>query len=149
MLVFGPVPSRRLGRSLGINNIPPKSCSYSCVYCQVGQTGNTEIVPRMFFTPEQIYREMKDLADKLGVTVREQNFRASRVAVKSGSCLIKGKKHCIIDKNISLYKKTKVLAQSLSNLPHNNLYVLPAVRDIIDKYDRKNSGRRRTHQTDI
>ena len=28
-LVFGPVPSRRLGRSLGINNVPPKTCSYS------------------------------------------------------------------------------------------------------------------------
>jgi wyosine [tRNA(Phe)-imidazoG37] synthetase (radical SAM superfamily) len=38
MIVFGPVPSRRLGQSLGINNIPPKNCSYSCVYCQVGRT---------------------------------------------------------------------------------------------------------------
>jgi len=36
--VFGPVPSRRLGRSLGVNNIPPKHCTYSCVYCQVGRT---------------------------------------------------------------------------------------------------------------
>ena len=55
MLTFGPVPSRRLGRSLGINNIPPKACSYSCVYCQVGPTKNTEIVPRLFYTPEQIF----------------------------------------------------------------------------------------------
>ena len=37
-IAFGPVPSRRLGRSLGINNIPPKACSYACVYCQVGHT---------------------------------------------------------------------------------------------------------------
>ena len=36
--IFGPVPSRRLGRSLGINNIPAKHCSYACVYCQVGRT---------------------------------------------------------------------------------------------------------------
>jgi len=36
--VFGPVPSRRLGKSLGVNNIPPKICSYSCVYCQLGRT---------------------------------------------------------------------------------------------------------------
>lgn len=35
---YGPVPSRRFGRSLGINNIPPKVCTYSCVYCQVGRT---------------------------------------------------------------------------------------------------------------
>ena len=38
MIAFGPVPSRRLGRSLGINHIPPKVCTYSCVYCQVGRT---------------------------------------------------------------------------------------------------------------
>lgn len=54
MIAFGPVPSRRLGRSLGINNIPPKSCSYSCVYCQVGPTGRQEIEPRKFFEPEVI-----------------------------------------------------------------------------------------------
>lgn len=38
MIAFGPVPSRRLGRSLGINHIPPKICTYACVYCQVGRT---------------------------------------------------------------------------------------------------------------
>jgi wyosine [tRNA(Phe)-imidazoG37] synthetase (radical SAM superfamily) len=40
-----PVPSRRLGRSLGINNISPKSCSYSCLYCQVGTTLRKTVVP--------------------------------------------------------------------------------------------------------
>ena len=59
MLTFGPVPSRRLGRSLGINNIPPKACSYSCVYCQVGATRATEIVPRKFYTPDQIYQAVE------------------------------------------------------------------------------------------
>jgi wyosine [tRNA(Phe)-imidazoG37] synthetase (radical SAM superfamily) len=54
MLTFGPVPSRRLGRSLGINNIPPKACSYSCIYCQVGPTRATEIVPREFYPPAEI-----------------------------------------------------------------------------------------------
>lgn len=36
--VYGPVPSRRLGRSLGVNPIPYKTCNYSCVYCQLGST---------------------------------------------------------------------------------------------------------------
>ncbi|MGD8571485.1 MAG: radical SAM protein [Gammaproteobacteria bacterium] len=54
MIAFGPVPSRRLGRSLGINNIPPKSCSYSCIYCQVGSTVCQEIEPRVFYEPELI-----------------------------------------------------------------------------------------------
>jgi wyosine [tRNA(Phe)-imidazoG37] synthetase (radical SAM superfamily) len=48
MLAFGPVPSRRLGRSLGINNIPPKICPYSCIYCQLGRT-NQESVDRQTF----------------------------------------------------------------------------------------------------
>lgn len=37
MDLFGPVPSRRLGRSIGVNNIPPKVCSFACVYCQLGR----------------------------------------------------------------------------------------------------------------
>ena len=53
-LVFGPVPSRRLGRSLGVNNIPPKTCSYSCVYCQVGRTSCMLVDRRTFYEPAQI-----------------------------------------------------------------------------------------------
>jgi len=58
MKVFGPIPSRRLGRSLGINNIPPKTCSYSCVYCQVGRTNRMSIVRREFYKPEAILNEV-------------------------------------------------------------------------------------------
>jgi wyosine [tRNA(Phe)-imidazoG37] synthetase (radical SAM superfamily) len=58
-LVFGPVPSRRLGRSLGINNIPAKNCSYSCVYCQVGKTTNMSCERRIFHKPEKIVRAVK------------------------------------------------------------------------------------------
>jgi wyosine [tRNA(Phe)-imidazoG37] synthetase (radical SAM superfamily) len=36
--VFGPVPSRRLGLSLGVDLIPPKTCTYDCLYCQLGRT---------------------------------------------------------------------------------------------------------------
>lgn len=54
-IAFGPIPSRRLGQSLGINNVTTKSCSYTCVYCQVGQTTDKFIEPRRFFTPEQIH----------------------------------------------------------------------------------------------
>lgn len=52
MPVFGPVPSRRLGRSLGIDTIPAKACSYSCVYCQVGPTCNTQTARLRFCRPE-------------------------------------------------------------------------------------------------
>jgi wyosine [tRNA(Phe)-imidazoG37] synthetase (radical SAM superfamily) len=58
-IAFGPVPSRRLGRSLGINNIPPKTCSYSCVYCQLGKTNNMLVKRQGFYKPEDILREVE------------------------------------------------------------------------------------------
>ncbi|MCG3146923.1 MAG: hypothetical protein PCFJNLEI_00358 [Verrucomicrobiae bacterium] len=58
MITFGPVPSRRLGRSLGINNIPPKQCSYSCAYCQLGWTETLSRERRQFYPPEQIVAEV-------------------------------------------------------------------------------------------
>lgn len=68
MLVFGPVPSRRLGRSLGINNIPPKHCSYSCLYCQVGPTKATEMRHGYFYKPESIYQAVSQHLEKLKAT---------------------------------------------------------------------------------
>jgi len=60
MKAFGPVPSRRLGRSLGINNIPPKVCTYSCVYCQLGRTIKMQIERRAFYQPEEILRDVEE-----------------------------------------------------------------------------------------
>ena len=57
MIVYGPVPSRRLGQSVGINNIPPKICSYSCVYCQLGRTNQMQMKRQAFYRPEDICRE--------------------------------------------------------------------------------------------
>ncbi len=53
-LVFGPVPSRRLGMSLGVNNIPPKICSYSCVYCQLGRTIRMSVERKCYYPPDHI-----------------------------------------------------------------------------------------------
>lgn len=57
---FGPVPSRRLGRSLGINSIPPKICSYSCVYCQLGRTIEMRVERGEFYGPDQILWDVED-----------------------------------------------------------------------------------------
>ncbi|MBN2537308.1 radical SAM protein [candidate division WOR-3 bacterium] len=65
MLAFGPVPSRRLGHSLGINNIQPKACSYSCVYCQVGRTLRMEVERRSLFGPEEVLAAVTDKLDKV------------------------------------------------------------------------------------
>jgi wyosine [tRNA(Phe)-imidazoG37] synthetase (radical SAM superfamily) len=64
-IVFGPIPSRRLGRSLGINNIPHKVCDYSCIYCQLGSTNYMSIKRREFFTPNYIYSEVVKKVNQL------------------------------------------------------------------------------------
>ena len=63
--IFGPVPSRRLGRSLGINNIPSKYCSYSCIYCQVGRTKNLTIKRRKFYDVSSILNELIPVLNRL------------------------------------------------------------------------------------
>ena len=62
-LAFGPVPSRRLGKSLGINNIRPKGCSYSCVYCQLGKTSENIVERRVFCQPCDILNEVRRKVD--------------------------------------------------------------------------------------
>lgn len=59
-IIFGPVPSRRFGRSLGINNIPPKICTYSCAYCQLGGTKKLQIERQAFYEPEYILHAVQD-----------------------------------------------------------------------------------------
>jgi len=56
---FGPVPSRRLGKSLGINNIPAKACNYSCVYCQLGRTAQIHGERCVFYDPDDIFQDVQ------------------------------------------------------------------------------------------
>lgn len=66
MITFGPVPSRRLGKSLGINNIPaPKACSYDCIYCQVGRTIRKMTSRTSLINPEEICNGVTSHLNKL------------------------------------------------------------------------------------
>ncbi len=58
--VYGPVPSRRLGNSLGIDPIPSKTCNYQCIYCQLGKTTNFTNERKDFYPPEEIIKEMEE-----------------------------------------------------------------------------------------
>ncbi|MGD8682671.1 MAG: radical SAM protein [Chloroflexota bacterium] len=53
-IVFGPVLSRRLGWSLGVNHLRPKTCSYSCVYCQAGATTRARTQPEHHYDPDDV-----------------------------------------------------------------------------------------------
>ncbi len=58
--VFGPVPSRRLGRSLGVDLIPFKTCSYDCIYCQLGRTTHKTIQRKEWVPIEEVLEEIKE-----------------------------------------------------------------------------------------
>jgi wyosine [tRNA(Phe)-imidazoG37] synthetase (radical SAM superfamily) len=64
MIAFGPVPSRRLGRSLGINNIPPKICTYSCVYCQLGRTIKMQVEREAFYELEDVLGDIEEKVEE-------------------------------------------------------------------------------------
>ncbi len=87
--------------------------------------------------PEQIYQELKDLAEKLAVTVSDQNLRTAGIKVKSGLCTVKGKDMFIMDKHKSIHKKIKILAAQLADMPHENIYLIPSVRELLNKYVEK------------
>lgn len=60
-LVYGPVPSRRLGRSLGVDLIPFKTCSYDCSYCQLGPTRTLSVERREYVPLDQVLHELREL----------------------------------------------------------------------------------------
>ena len=61
--IFGPVPSRRLGRSLGIDLVPFKTCSYDCIYCQLGRTTNKTMQRKEWVPIDIVIEQLKEKLD--------------------------------------------------------------------------------------
>ncbi|HUL20852.1 MAG TPA: radical SAM protein [Thermodesulfobacteriota bacterium] len=57
--LYGPVPSRRLGRSLGIDLVPHKICTYDCIYCQIGKTSEKILIRKEYIPVNEILEEVK------------------------------------------------------------------------------------------
>jgi wyosine [tRNA(Phe)-imidazoG37] synthetase (radical SAM superfamily) len=57
--LYGPVPSRRLGRSLGIDLVPHKICTYDCIYCQIGKTTKKTLLRKEYIPKEEVLEEVK------------------------------------------------------------------------------------------
>lgn len=122
MPVFGPVPSRRLGNSLGVNNIPPKICTYACRYCQLGKTLQMSLEPAPYFDPSQLCREVeeklaagKDKIDYLTVVPDGEPTLDARLG--------------------ELVKGLKGLAVPVAIISNASLITLPAVRKALSDFD--------------
>ncbi len=57
--LYGPVPSRRLGRSLGVDLVPFKICSYDCIYCQLGRTTNKTVERKEYVPIKDVLEEVE------------------------------------------------------------------------------------------
>lgn len=64
--LFGPVPSRRLGRSLGVDLCPLKTCSLNCIFCQLGPTSCRTVVRKSYTPAETVCSELKDWFSSYG-----------------------------------------------------------------------------------
>jgi hypothetical protein len=84
--------------------------------------------------PEQLYQNLKDVAEKLGITVSDQNLKTAGIAVQSGFCTVKGQKRFVMDKHLSVYRKNRLLAEFLGQLPIDAIYLVPAVREFIERH---------------
>jgi len=90
--------------------------------------------------PQVLFQELKDLAERLGIAVSEQNFRNTGIRVQSGYCKVKNQNHCIIDKHLKIAKKMDVLGECLSQFEHESIYVVPAVREYLNQFKATRQG---------
>jgi hypothetical protein len=88
-------------------------------------------------SPEQLYEHLKEIADKLGIAVIEQSFKQVGLPVKSGHCRVKGEELFIMDRSLPLIKKNQALTGFLCTQAHENIFMPPAVREILHKKNKK------------
>ncbi|NLD63150.1 MAG: radical SAM protein [Bacteroidales bacterium] len=123
--VFGPVPSRRLGKSLGVNNIPFKVCSYSCRYCQLGKGIRMQADRQEFFDPEMLAGEVRELLDKTQGTA---DFPDYVTIVPDGEPTL--------DINLGvLIERLKALEVPVAVITNSSLLHMEEVRDDLMKAD--------------
>lgn len=89
--VYGPIPSRRLGKSLGVSPIPKKFCNYSCIYCQIGRTKHLTNTREMFYPVNDIIDEFKEILKE------EIEYDVVTICGEGEPTLYKGLKELIVE----------------------------------------------------
>jgi len=123
--IFGPVPSRRLGKSLGVNNIPHKICTYSCLYCQVGKAIKMQVNRQKFYKPVDLVDEVKMI---LGKIQNESEYPDYITIVPDGEPTL----DINLGKLITMLKTTGVPVAVITN---GSLINIPDVREYLLESD--------------
>ncbi len=75
--IFGPVPSRRLGRSLGIDLLPYKTCSLNCIYCECGPTTNLTLERKEYVPTREVLQELDEFLKRNELPIEVITFSGS------------------------------------------------------------------------
>ena len=144
--VYGPVPSRRLGSSLGVSITPKKTCNYSCIYCQIGKTNLMINKPQSFFEVKDIIEELKTVLSK------NLNFDVITIAGDGEPTLFKDLYELII-KIKSLTTKPLAVITNGSLLFESEvkkaLYEADIVLPTLDFYDEASFKKINRHHKDL
>ena len=120
--LYGPVPSRRLGRSLGIDLVPFKTCTYDCIYCQLGRTTN-KTMERREYTP------VKDILDELKLKLASGDSPDYISIAGSGEPTL----HSYIGELIGMIKNMTTIPVAV--LTNGSLLYMPEVRTALIRAD--------------
>ncbi|HID31586.1 MAG TPA: hypothetical protein EYP19_16510 [Desulfobacterales bacterium] len=82
--------------------------------------------------PEETYQHLENLAGRLGISVRYDDLYDAEVPVTSGLCKVGGRHLYIMDRSKSLSEKIRLLCQCLCRMDLDSVYMLPAVRDLLN-----------------
>jgi len=119
--IYGPVPSRRLGRSLGVNNIPFKICTYSCMYCQLGKAVRVRESRQEFYKPSELLDETKMVLSN----IRNRNEYPDYITIVPDG-------EPTLDLNLGiLIKKLQTLGTPVAVISNASLIHLPEVQDAL------------------
>ncbi|MBW1649619.1 MAG: hypothetical protein JRJ44_02865 [Deltaproteobacteria bacterium] len=86
---------------------------------------------------EEIYSNLINIAEQIGIKVKEKNLKTAGIRVKSGLCKIKGEYIFIMDKHKKLKNKIDVLSAYMADVDLENIYIMPAVRRLFEKFNNR------------
>lgn len=120
--IYGPVPSRRLGFSLGIDIIPFKACSFNCIYCQLGPTFRQTVKRKVYYPSSEILTQIKKVLES-GKRIDYITFSGSGEPTLNSAI------------GILIRKIKKVTTIPVAVLTNSSLLSLQSVRDALKAAD--------------
>jgi hypothetical protein len=84
--------------------------------------------------PESIYQHLEQIAEKVGISIRYENLASSEVTPSSGLCRVRGRYLYIMDTSKDVDERIKALCQCLGQMDLEGIYVMPAVRELLDRW---------------